>query len=212
MTTVGQIEKKTQQRIVKLFRDQLGYDYLGDWIDRENNRNVEPAQLRTFLKRQGHDESLISRTLHLLDKAAGDQSKKLYDRNKEVYDLLRYDAARINEISRQFNHVPIIDKNARGKEIIPMAPHEAERYKRRSAAERANSRLKEDFGADNAMVRGATKVTMHLMFGVITLFADQLIRLLGYTLKPLPPATESCLPLPAQISAVHDQGEASPRY
>jgi type I restriction enzyme, R subunit len=90
MTTVGQIEKKTQQRIVTLFREQLGYDYLGDRHDRENNRNVEPDLLRSFLKKQGHDESLISRTLHLLDKTSGDQSKKLYDRNKEVYDLLRY--------------------------------------------------------------------------------------------------------------------------
>lgn len=90
MTTVGQIEKKTQQRIVTLFQDLLGYDYLGDRHDRENNRNVEPDLLRTFLKKQGYDDSLISRTLHQLDKAATDQSKKLYDRNKEVYDLLRY--------------------------------------------------------------------------------------------------------------------------
>lgn len=35
MSTVGQVEKKTQQRIVKLFRESLGYDYLGDWTDRE---------------------------------------------------------------------------------------------------------------------------------------------------------------------------------
>ena len=34
MSSVGQIEKKTQARVVKLFRDQLGYDYLGDWNDR----------------------------------------------------------------------------------------------------------------------------------------------------------------------------------
>ena len=90
MTTVGQIEKKTQQRTVKLFRDQLGYNYLGDWTDRDNTRNVEPEYLRAFLKQQGHDDTLIARTLHALDKAAGDQSKSLYDRNKEVYELLRY--------------------------------------------------------------------------------------------------------------------------
>ncbi len=60
MTTVGQIEKKTQQRVVKLFRDQLGYDYLGDWSDRENTRNVESDYLRAFLKKQGHDDTLIS--------------------------------------------------------------------------------------------------------------------------------------------------------
>ena len=60
-----------------------------------------------------------------------------------------------------------------------MAPHEAERYKIRSSAERANSRLKEDFGASNVMVKGHSKVTLHLMFGVIVLFADQLLRLVG---------------------------------
>ncbi len=31
MSTIGQIEKKTQRRVVKLFRETLGYDYLGDW-------------------------------------------------------------------------------------------------------------------------------------------------------------------------------------
>ena len=60
--------------------------------------------------------------------------------------------------------VPITDKNGRGREVNPMAPHEAQRYKIRSSAERANSRLKEDFGANNVMVRRNGKVTQHLMF------------------------------------------------
>lgn len=98
-----------------------------------------------------------------------------------LYDLMdaAYDAGRIDETSRRLGHVPIIDRNPRGKEAVPMAPHEVERYKGRSVAERANSRLKEDFGAGNVMVKGHAKVTQHLMFGIITLFADQLIRLLG---------------------------------
>jgi hypothetical protein len=97
-----------------------------------------------------------------------------------LYDLMdaAYDANRIAETSRKFDHVPITDKNGRGQEVFPMAPHEAERYKIRSSAERANSRLKEDFGANNVMVKGHCKVTQHLMFGVITLFADQLLRLI----------------------------------
>lgn len=90
MSTVGQIEKKTQERVVNLFRDVLGYEYLGKWIDREGNRNVEDELLRTFLKKQKVDDVLIGRALHVLDKAAGDQSKSLYDRNKAVYELLRY--------------------------------------------------------------------------------------------------------------------------
>jgi hypothetical protein len=98
-----------------------------------------------------------------------------------LYDLMdaAYDAKRIEEVSRGFGHVPIIDKNGRGKEVLPMAPHEVERYKIRSSAERANGRLKEDFGANNVMVKGHAKVSLHLMFGVITLFSDQLLRLFG---------------------------------
>ena len=97
-----------------------------------------------------------------------------------LYDLMdaAYDAKLIEQTSRELGHVPITDRNGRGKEVIPMAPHEAERYKIRSGAERANSRLKEDFGAHNVMVKGHSKVTLHLMFGVIVLFADQLQRLL----------------------------------
>jgi len=91
MSVVGQIEKKTQARVVKLFRDTLKYDYLGDWTDRAGNSNIEEGLLRKFLsEHQGYDETLIIRALHILDKAAGDTSKSLYDRNRDVYELLRY--------------------------------------------------------------------------------------------------------------------------
>ena len=96
-----------------------------------------------------------------------------------LYDVMdaAYDAASIYQVSRSLGHVPIIDKNSRGKDIIPMAPHEASRYNERTVAERFNSRFKEEFGANNIMVRGAVKVKAHLMFGVIAIFADQLIKL-----------------------------------
>ena len=54
-----------------------------------------------------------------------------------------------------------------------MAPDESACYKIRfSAEQRANSRLKEDFSANNVMVKGHAKVSLHLMFGVITLFSE----------------------------------------
>jgi len=90
MSTIGQIERKTQQRVVKLFRDTLGYSYLGNWEDREGNRNIEPERLRAWLERRGHAEALIGKALYELEKAAGDTSKSLYDRNRAVYELLRY--------------------------------------------------------------------------------------------------------------------------
>jgi len=90
MSTVGQIEEKTQERVVKLFREQLGYGYLGNWEVRENNRNIEPEMLLDFLKKQGYEATLITRALYDFEKAAGDTSHSLYDRNRAVYELLRY--------------------------------------------------------------------------------------------------------------------------
>jgi transposase len=80
-------------------------------------------------------------------------------------------------------HVPVIDKNSRAREVIPLAPHEAARYKERTVVERFNSRIKEEFGASNVMVRGAQKVKLHLMFGVVALFADQLMKLVTQVVK-----------------------------
>lgn len=96
-----------------------------------------------------------------------------------LYDVMdaAYDAGAIYEVSKSLGHVPLIDKNSRGKEVAPMAPHEAVRYNERTVVERFNSRMKEEFGADNVMVRGAQKVKMHLMFGVLALFADHLLKL-----------------------------------
>jgi len=96
-----------------------------------------------------------------------------------LYDLMdaAYDAKPIYEMSRSLGRVPIIDKNGLGREVIPLAPHEAARYRERTVADRFYSRLKEEFGGDTVMVRGAQKVRLHLMFGIIALFADQMLKL-----------------------------------
>jgi type I restriction enzyme R subunit len=109
MSAVGQIEKKTQDRVVKLFRDTLGYDYLGNWIDRIGNRNIDADLLTAFLVQQGVDAALISRTRHILDKAAADTSKSIYDRNKAVYELLRYGVKVKPEVGENTQTVWLID-------------------------------------------------------------------------------------------------------
>ena len=93
MTQVGELEIRTQRRVVDHFRQQLGYAYLGDWQDRPNNRNIEAGLLTQFLVRQGHDPAIINKALDKLGKAAAlGGSKTLYDANREVYGLLRYGA------------------------------------------------------------------------------------------------------------------------
>ena len=72
-----------------------------------------------------------------------------------------------------------MDRNPRGGAVVPMAPHEAQRYHERTASERFNSRLKAAFGGRNVMVRGAEKGMIHLMFGVVALCADPLLNVTG---------------------------------
>jgi type I restriction enzyme R subunit len=110
MSAVGQKEKKTQARVVRLFQDSLKYDYLGDWTDRESNSNIEPQLLRTFLKvKQGYDDTLIARAMYLLTRAAGDTSKSLYDRNRAVYEMLRYGVKVKPDIGENTETVWLID-------------------------------------------------------------------------------------------------------
>jgi type I restriction enzyme, R subunit len=111
VSPVGQIERKTQARVVALFRDTLGYDYLGNWIDRDGNANVEPELLRAWLQKQSVGETLITRALYLLEKAAGDTSKSLYDRNRAVYELLRYGVTVKPDVGEITQTVWLIDGN-----------------------------------------------------------------------------------------------------
>ncbi len=90
MSKVGEIERKTQDRVVRFFCQELHYEYLGNWENRENNRNIEADYLRPFLRRQGWRAELIERALHEFQRVAGDQSRSLYDVNRDVYALLRY--------------------------------------------------------------------------------------------------------------------------
>src|SRR5436305_6131556 len=90
MSTVGQRERATQDRVVRLLHKQLGYQHLGKWAERPDNSNIEEFALRRFLKRQRYSDTLVDRALYELNKVAGDQTRSLYDINKAVYSLLRY--------------------------------------------------------------------------------------------------------------------------
>lgn len=101
-------------------------------------------------------------------------------RAMSLYDLMdaAYHAELIQTASEELNHVPIIDVNKRKTKgtVKPMDEARARRYNERSTAERGNSRLKDEFGFRHLRVRGHPKAHMHLMFGILALFADQLIK------------------------------------
>ena len=108
-----------------------------------------------------------------------------------LYDLMdsAYDVPEIRDKCRELGHVPIIDhKTRRGEKPAIQAEARAQRkagyrlaedvcYNQRSAAERVNSNLKDNCGGAFVRVRGHAKVLSHLMFGMVVLTVEQLLRL-----------------------------------
>jgi type I restriction enzyme R subunit len=90
MSNVGQPERATQDRVIALFRDELDYRYLGDWIDREGNSNIEEDILSAYLTASGYTSAEISAALYKLRTEADNHSRSLYGNNQAVYNLLRY--------------------------------------------------------------------------------------------------------------------------
>lgn len=90
MSVLGQPERKTQDRILKLFQEDLGYRYLGNWIDRDSNSNIEDSYLSSHLARNGYSPAQIAMAQHQLRTDATHHNRSLYENNKAVYSLLRY--------------------------------------------------------------------------------------------------------------------------
>jgi type I restriction enzyme R subunit len=91
MSKVGQPERETQNRVIALLTQKLGYQYLGNWYNRANNSNIETDLLTAFLRDiQKYPPELINKALHQLTKHTNDTTQNLYNINKEIYTLLRY--------------------------------------------------------------------------------------------------------------------------
>jgi hypothetical protein len=105
-------------------------------------------------------------------------AKLTFERALVLYEVMdsAYDAKLIRDAVEALGHRAIIEPNRRKSTVAPLDPASAQRFKVRSQSERANSRLKDDFGAMHVRVRGHRKVHLHLMFGVLALFADQLLK------------------------------------
>ncbi|CAN5831548.1 HsdR family type I site-specific deoxyribonuclease [soil metagenome] len=90
MSGVGSPERATQNRVIALFRDKLGYRYLGNWADRAGNSNIEEGFLTEHLTTAGYNPAQISQAIFRLQTEATNHSRNLYGNNQAVYKLLRY--------------------------------------------------------------------------------------------------------------------------
>jgi len=107
------------------------------------------------------------------------------------YDLMdaAYDSPLIRQHSESLGHVPLIDENPRTKHRKAEIKQEQKRrrkvgyklaedirYNERSTVERVNGRLKDEFNARMVRVKGHAKVMAHLMFGILALTINQLMK------------------------------------
>ena len=106
---IGQIERKTQNRVVKLFQNKLNYRYLGD-LNGQDNKNIREDDLTTWLAKRGVSAELINGAIMLLQKenyVGG--GRRLYDANQAIYRLLRYGAKVKTGVGEQTQTVWLID-------------------------------------------------------------------------------------------------------
>lgn len=107
-----------------------------------------------------------------------------------LYDVMdtAYDATEIREHSQSLGHVPIIKSPRRQQKEMPFSGRpkwearemtwaEEDRFGERTMVERVYARLKDEFGGRSIRVRGARKVMAHLMFGILALTVDQILKL-----------------------------------
>lgn len=102
-------ERATQDRVIRLFQEQLGYRFLGDWRERAGNSNIEDALLTPWLSARGYSEAQISTALYRLRTEANNKHRDLYANNQAVYQRLRYGVAVKTLASQPAETVWLID-------------------------------------------------------------------------------------------------------
>jgi hypothetical protein len=98
-----------------------------------------------------------------------------------LYSLMdsAYDAKENRQFTSKKNKIALIDPHNRQGQCNFLDPAARRRFKERTTVERVFSRLKDSYGARFVRVHDPPKVMAHLMFGVLALTAEQLVRHFG---------------------------------
>ncbi|HML53117.1 MAG TPA: HsdR family type I site-specific deoxyribonuclease [Solidesulfovibrio magneticus] len=121
MIGIGKSERATQDRVIALFRDELGYRYLGDFSDRQGNSNIELPLLEAFLTRSGYTPEQINAATQKLLTEANNHGRSLYANNQAVYGLLRYGVAVKTDAGKPTETVRLVNWEEPGENDFAIA-------------------------------------------------------------------------------------------
>lgn len=109
MDYIGKSERTTQNRIAKLFVEELGYAHMGDWSKRDSNSNIEEEYVTQYLQEAGYSLAQINAAIYKLRDEAINNGRGLYTNNKAVYSLLRYGVKVQTEVGKPHETVHYIN-------------------------------------------------------------------------------------------------------
>lgn len=109
MSSVNELEIETQKRILhKVFEEKLNYTYLGNYEERDNNSNIEEELLLKFLVKK-YPEEIARKAIAEFKKIAHNETKSLFEVNKEIYNILKYGIGITLHIGEKEKKVYFID-------------------------------------------------------------------------------------------------------
>lgn len=106
---IGELERTTQERVIKLFKEELNYDFLGDWKEREGNSNIEVSLLQSYLESAGYSDLLIKKAIDRLKKESEVFEENLYDVNRHVHTFITHGVNVKTEVGKNSETVQIIN-------------------------------------------------------------------------------------------------------
>lgn len=104
-------ENVTQQRIIRLFQQELDYISLGNLQHEKDNSNIIELYLLRHLKQQGYEDVVARKAVRELQKIAHDQNLGQFDKNKALYEKLRYGISVKKNVSSLAETVAFINWN-----------------------------------------------------------------------------------------------------
>ena len=110
MSSIGDNERQTQNRLIKMFENELKYLYLGNFEDIKDNSNVLESHMLMYLIEAGYSDFVAKKAIFEFVNVSRNDNNGLYYVNKVIYTLLKY-GVKVNDENDNIRNVYFINWN-----------------------------------------------------------------------------------------------------